>query len=164
MVPTGSDFAPYPEGTIGTPIRAIADGRVLKVWDNDSVRGYHQALLIEYPDLEVDVLYGHVGRGTMLPVGTRFGVWDVIAKTGTRYDSLGADIHAHVQVAHKRDRAKTLQLGAAFNAIAIDPRPVRLRAGEPDMPDIQYFGPTGPKSAAVAITHRGPNLACGDHS
>lgn len=126
------------------PIRAIADGEVLAVWDNDTVGGYHQAIVVSYPALGVDVLYGHVQRGSMPPVLTKFKVWDVICRMGNRYDADpsarggrggNVDAHVHVQAAPISTRSRWIRvLGAAFNEVAIDPRTVRLRAGEPDMP------------------------------
>lgn len=125
----------------GTPILAIADGEVLKVW-NGGVSGYHQAIVISYPALGVDVLYGHIGKSTMLTQGKKFRRGEVIAKVGTRADAANTDPHAHVQVALASNRFKTLQLGTAFNSVAIDPRPVRTKA-EPEPKGIRYFGRGG---------------------
>ena len=164
-MPTGPEVDVSRGGVIGAPIRAVAPCEVIAKWDHGSVEGYRQAVVVHYPSLGVDVLYGHVFAGSMPPVGMKLDVWQTVAKMGTKKDSLDADVHTHVQVARTADRARWIKtLGQAFNDLAIDPRPVRIRAGEPDMPAVQYFGPNGPKAntldAANAV--RKPNLACGD--
>lgn len=167
VVPTGPEADVSRGGVIGMPIRAIAPCTVLARWDNDSVGGYRQAVIVNYPSLGVDVLYGHVLKGSMPAVGAKLDVWDVVAKMGTKYDSLGADVHTHVQVARQLDRAKWIKtLGKAFNDLAIDPRKVRIAAGEPDMARVPYYGPLGPVQSAritAATPFEEPNLLCGDH-
>jgi murein DD-endopeptidase MepM/ murein hydrolase activator NlpD len=154
--------------TTGADIRALADGKVLKIWDNGSVGGYNQAIIVEYPKYGVDVLYGHVKAGFFpFKTGDTFRRWDVIAKCGTLADALNSVPHPHVQVGKKENRSQTLQLGTAFNNTAIDPRPVRMRMGEPDMPNVTYWGPNGPKESrrkkVVKMFSSGPVCVCGDH-
>jgi hypothetical protein len=176
VVPTGPDDVPYPRGTMGCPIHALDDYEVLAVWDNGSVGGYRQAIVVHYPRWGVDVLYGHVLRGSMQPAGHRGEFWDVVAKVGTQYDGLGppADAHTHVQVAPSSTRSSWIRtLGEPFNRAAIDPGPIRLQMGEPRLSKaVPYYGPAGSTIAAYGaglssefVMGEGePNLDCGDHA
>lgn len=169
-MPTGPDSganARYPKGVVGMPVHLISRAKVLAVWDRDSVGGYRQAVLVSMPNLDVDVLFGHVLAGSMPDVGEDLDIWEVVAKVGTRYDGLNADAHIHAQVALSRDRKESMKLGTAFNNVAIDPRKVRIAAGEPDLPRVPYYGPNGPVQSSeimAATPFEEPNLLCGDHA
>ena len=111
----------------GTVIRALHRGCVFRVDNN--VQGYEQEITVRYePKGDMDqrwVLYGHVLQDSQRREGSCFNRGDVLARIGTRTDSLGSTPHAHVQVWKTRADAAGYNNGKAIN-----PAPVRQNYGE----------------------------------
>jgi murein DD-endopeptidase MepM/ murein hydrolase activator NlpD len=116
----------------GSRVFALASGTVIRSRDNDQVSGYHQELTVEYDVSAISahvekvyVLYGHMGRGTLLPLGAKVKRGTVLARVGTSYDAMNTAPHAHVQMWVSHRAALNYD-----NAAAIDPEPIRKAMGE----------------------------------
>jgi murein DD-endopeptidase MepM/ murein hydrolase activator NlpD len=145
------------------PQYALFDGVVQAVWDYDSVGGYHQAILLFYPELGIYDLHGHIAAGVSkwYRAGTTFKRGDIIARGGTVYDAMGTAPHLHGQCSYNRSAA--FALGSAFNDAAVDPA-THLRAKAKPFP--RAPNAAGLIGAAVEMVKDAagstPELRCGD--
>jgi murein DD-endopeptidase MepM/ murein hydrolase activator NlpD len=117
------------------PQYLLFDAIVQAIWDYDSVGGYHQAILVYYPELGLYDLHGHIRAGVSkwYKAGDRVKRGDIIARGGTVYDAMGTAPHLHGQCSY--DRAAAFALGSAFNNAAVDPA-TELRAKAKPFPDL----------------------------
>ncbi len=140
----------------GTPVHAMTGGVVVRS-RNGGVSGYHQETTVEYDVSRISlfvekiyVLYGHLLRDSLLPVGAAVARGTVIGRVGTSADAMGTTPHAHVQMWVSRDKAM-----AYDNASAQDPEHIRAAmeprivpaAGNP----APSPAPAAPSGAAKAI-------------
>lgn len=133
----GADFQVRHKGEdVGAPtgakVRAMTRGTVIRS-RNGGVSGYNQEITVAYDVRGVSkyvekiyVLYGHLLKDSLLPLGAHVEEGTVIGRVGTRADAANTPPHAHVQmwVSHK----------AALNYdndAAQDPEPIRAAMGEP---------------------------------
>jgi hypothetical protein len=110
----------------GANIYALADGVVYRS-RNGGVSGYHQEVTIRYDVRAVSrfvdyvyVLYGHVLKNSIPPIGTAVKRGQVIAKVGTSADAMGTPPHAHVQM-----WATEAAAAGYVNSKAINPTHIR---------------------------------------
>ncbi|MFP5370878.1 MAG: N-acetylmuramoyl-L-alanine amidase, partial [Actinomycetes bacterium] len=110
----------------GADVLALADGVVVRS-RNGGVSGYHQEITVKYDVRHVSrfvdyvwVLYGHMLKDSLLPVGTVFKRGRRLGKCGTVADAMGTIPHPHIQVWIAEAHA----MGYA-NSKAIDPRHIR---------------------------------------
>lgn len=81
----------------GTPVLAVADGVVHSV-DNSSRGSAPHNLLINFPQLSLTVLYGHLLQRSLLVAGQEVKQGDVVGLSGTPDSDCESRPHLHLEV------------------------------------------------------------------